>query len=100
MNSDANIAAAVAPFVIFGTIFMIFATIAFFFKLFLYWKIFSKAGYSGAFALLILAPFGSLIMLCILAFGNWPLTHPVQVPQYPQQPPQQPPQVPPQVQQI
>lgn len=42
------------------------------FKIFLWWRVFSKAGYSGAFGLLILAPFGTLIMLCILAFSQWP----------------------------
>lgn len=44
------------------------------FKLFLWWRVFSKAGYSGAFGLLLLAPFGTLIMLCILAFSKWPIT--------------------------
>jgi hypothetical protein len=46
---------------------------AFLLKLFLWWRVFSKTGYSGAFALLILAPFGTLIMLCILAFSQWPI---------------------------
>jgi len=39
----------------------------------LWWKVFSKAGYSGALALLVLVPFGELIMLCVLAFGKWPI---------------------------
>jgi len=51
----------------------LFAVPLFLFKLFLWWRIFSKAGYSGAFGLLILAPFGTIIMLCILAFSNWPI---------------------------
>ena len=51
----------------------LFAVPFFLFKLFLWWRIFSKAGYSGAFGLLILAPFGTIIMLCILAFSNWPI---------------------------
>jgi Zn-dependent protease with chaperone function len=42
------------------------------FKIFLWWQVFSKAGYSGAFGLLLLAPFGTLVMLCILAFSKWP----------------------------
>ena len=37
-----------------------------------WWKIFAKAGYSGALSLLLLVPFGELIMLLILAFGKWP----------------------------
>ncbi len=44
------------------------------FQIWLFWRIFSKAGYSGAMSLLILIPgVGALIVLCILAFGNWPI---------------------------
>jgi type III secretory pathway component EscT len=50
----------------------LFCVAAVLFKLFLWWRVFSKAGYSGAFSLLLLAPFGTLIMLCILAFSKWP----------------------------
>ena len=43
------------------------------FQIWLFWRIFSKAGYNGAMAFLVLIPaFGPLIVLCILAFGNWP----------------------------
>ena len=42
-------------------------------QIFLWWRIFSKAGYSGALGLLLLVPFGVLIMLCILAFSQWPI---------------------------
>jgi len=49
---------------------LIVAMIAF--AIFLWWRIFSRAGYSGAMALLLLLPAGELIMLCILAFGRWP----------------------------
>ena len=44
------------------------------FKIFLWLRVFSKTGYSGAFSLLILAPFGTLIMLCVLAFSQWPIS--------------------------
>lgn len=38
-----------------------------------YWRIFSKAGFSGALSLLNLVPgVGPLICLLILAFGDWP----------------------------
>lgn len=44
------------------------------FQIWLFWRIFSKAGYSGAMALLVLIPvFGPLIVMCVLAFGNWPI---------------------------
>jgi len=38
-----------------------------------FWRIFEKAGYSGALGLLCLIPsFGFLICILILAFGQWP----------------------------
>jgi energy-converting hydrogenase Eha subunit B len=46
--------------------------------IFLWWRIFSKTGYSGALGLLILAPFGTIIMLCILAFSEWPIAKKLQ----------------------
>jgi len=36
-------------------------------------KIFSKAGYHWAMGLLMMIPIANLIMLCILAFGQWPI---------------------------
>lgn len=46
------------------------------FQVWLFWRIFAKAGYNGALGLLILLPgIGLLIALCILAFGHWPI-HP------------------------
>jgi uncharacterized membrane protein YhaH (DUF805 family) len=44
------------------------------FGLWLYWRIFEKAGYNGAMALLNLIPgVGHLICMIILAFGRWPI---------------------------
>ena len=37
-----------------------------------FWKIFSKAGYSGALSLLMLIPLVNLIMVFFLAFAEWP----------------------------
>ena len=70
--------AAAAPFlaipiILFIMMMGLFVTAIFLFKLLLWWRIFSKAGYSGAFGLLLLAPFGAIIMLCILAFSAWPM---------------------------
>jgi hypothetical protein len=40
----------------------------------IYWRIFAKAGYNGALALLNLIPgVGPLICILILAFGRWPI---------------------------
>ena len=52
--------------VIFSLILIIFAVI-------IYWRIFSKAGYSGAMGLLMFVPIANIIVLCILAFGTWPI---------------------------
>ena len=38
-----------------------------------FWKIYSKAGYSGALSLLMLIPILNLIMLFFLAFAEWPI---------------------------
>ena len=46
------------------------------FLIFLMWRILAKAGYSGALSLLLLIPFVGfvvqIILLCMLAFGEWP----------------------------
>ncbi len=40
----------------------------------IYWRIFVKAGYNGALALLNLVPgVGPLVVMVILAFGRWPI---------------------------
>ena len=41
-------------------------------------KIFSKAGYHWAMGLLMLVPIGNLVVLCILAFGQWPIQRELQ----------------------
>jgi hypothetical protein len=47
--------------------------VIFLFPIFCFWKICSKAGYPGALSLIQLIPgIGMIILLCILAFGNWP----------------------------
>jgi heme/copper-type cytochrome/quinol oxidase subunit 2 len=39
-----------------------------------WWKIFSKAGYSGALSLLLIfVPIANIIVFLILAFGTWPI---------------------------
>jgi len=73
------------------------------------WKIWSKAGFNGALSLLMFVPLLNFIMICVLAFSEWPVRReleqlraqlmmrgPQYPPQYPQQyPPQQyPPQYP------
>jgi hypothetical protein len=43
------------------------------FTIWVYCKIFSKAGYHWAMGLIALVPLGNLILLLILAFGQWPI---------------------------
>ena len=37
-----------------------------------FWKIFQKAGFSGALAILMLVPIANIIMIFFLAFAEWP----------------------------
>jgi heme/copper-type cytochrome/quinol oxidase subunit 2 len=39
----------------------------------IWWKIFKKAGYSGALGLLMFIPIINFILLFILAFSKWPV---------------------------
>jgi RsiW-degrading membrane proteinase PrsW (M82 family) len=49
------------------------------FTLLVFCKIFSKAGYHWAMGLLVLVPvFGQIIVLLVLAFGNWPILRQLQ----------------------
>ena len=50
---------------VFAVVMMVLPTIAF-------WKICSKAGFSGALGLLMLVPVGNLILPLYLAFAEWP----------------------------
>jgi len=54
------------------------------FSIYCWWRIFSKAGYSGAMSLLMLLPgIGLFVMVLILAFGDWPALRPPRDPQAP-----------------
>ena len=71
-----------------GGIFLVIVFAILAFVIFLFWRIFSKAGMPGAMAFLLLIPgVGGLVVLCILAFGQWkvvPLSSVVAVqPTYP-----------------
>ena len=49
-----------------GLISLVFAVIV-------WWRICSKAGYSGVLGLLMLVPLANIILLLVLAFGTWPI---------------------------
>ncbi len=58
--------ALIVASVISGVIFIIYIVA--------WWKIFSKAGYSGALSLLLIfIPIANIIVFLILAFGRWPV---------------------------
>jgi hypothetical protein len=64
------------------------------FFIFLFWRIFVKAGLAGPLSLLILLwPIGLIVNLCILAFANWNVVP--APPQYGALPPNYPPPYPP-----
>lgn len=66
--------AALAGLMAFGCMFwliLLLAAIAF--PIFCFWRIFTKAGYNGAMALIWLIPaIGPIVVISILAFGTWP----------------------------
>jgi hypothetical protein len=43
------------------------------FAIIIYWRIFSKAGYSGARSLLMFIPLVNLIIIIMFAFSEWPI---------------------------
>jgi uncharacterized membrane protein YhaH (DUF805 family) len=72
VDHDTNAAAGfIATLLLFYTIVGV-AIIAF--SIWVYWRIFAKAGYNGALSLLNFIPgVGQLICIIILAFGRWPI---------------------------
>ena len=94
-ESESQALVAASTFMIVAALVGLAATV---FMIIVYWKIFSKAGYSGAMSLLMLVPIANIVALCILAFGEWPIHRELhhrrqqasaypQFPQYPVQPP-------------
>jgi len=65
-----QVSAALASF---GLIFGIISIALFVFAIIIWWRIFSKAGYSGALGLLMFVPIANLVVLLILAFAEWPI---------------------------
>jgi uncharacterized membrane protein YhaH (DUF805 family) len=70
-NNSAAAASVIATiFLVYGVIFI--AIVAF--TIWIYWRIFVRAGFNGALSLLNLVPgVGQLICMVILAFGQWPI---------------------------
>jgi hypothetical protein len=64
---------ATATFASFGLVFGIIMIASVVFAIVIWWRIFSKAGYNGVLSLLMLVPIANLVMILILAFGEWPI---------------------------
>jgi hypothetical protein len=91
-NSQAQMTAFLTTyFIVLGVILIVSIAI----KLFVWWKIFSKAGYSGALSLLLVfIPLAELVLLFYLALAEWPVLQELAALRrgpgfggYPQQPP-------------
>ena len=65
----ANEAISPVVFLVFGIFYI--ALIALF--IVGYWKIWSKAGFNGAWSLLMLVPIANLVAFLYLAFADWPI---------------------------
>jgi len=68
--NSSGIAAVSAGAVLVG---LLVGLAAFVFAIVIYWRIVSKAGYSGAMSLLLFIPIVNLIMIIIFAFSEWPI---------------------------
>ncbi|HEY1882831.1 MAG TPA: hypothetical protein VGG51_07310 [Candidatus Cybelea sp.] len=70
-NNPAASAGFLAGFIlVYGVV--LIAIVAF--TIWVYWRIFAKAGYNGAMSLLNLIPgVGPLICMIVLGFGRWPI---------------------------
>jgi uncharacterized membrane protein YhaH (DUF805 family) len=74
MNTDSSNAAAVGVVGVVLLVEFLFILAIVAFTIWIYWRIFAKAGFNGALSLLNLVPgVGSLICMCILGFGRWPI---------------------------
>ena len=71
MSSDySTVTTASMGAILFG---LVVGLISLIFGIVIWWKIFSKAGYSGARSLLLFIPIVNLIIIIMLAFSQWPI---------------------------
>ena len=90
MDHDSATAAGLVATLFFFYAILVLAIIAV--TIWIYWRIFSKAGFNGALALLNLVPgIGQLICIIILAFGRWPIEDQLAAAYGPHVPPTMPP---------
>lgn len=68
--NSSTLAAYSAGVILFG---VVVGLISLFISVLIWWKIFSKAGYSGAMSLWLFVPIANLIVILMLAFSEWPI---------------------------
>jgi uncharacterized membrane protein YhaH (DUF805 family) len=74
MDDRASSAAAASVLAGLAFVYIIVFVALIAFTIWVYWRIFTKAGYNGALSLLNFIPgVGQLICVLILAFGRWPI---------------------------
>lgn len=66
MSNDAMGAGVALGFLVFYLVIVVVMIVA-------YWKIWSKAGFNGAWSLLMLIPLANIIAFLYLAFAEWPI---------------------------
>jgi len=66
----AQMMAAMMPII---ALMLLIALVVAIFTMFCYWKIFAKAGYSGALSLLLLVPIVNFVVFVWFAFAQWPV---------------------------
>jgi hypothetical protein len=73
-SNTAGSAAAAGVFGVFIVFYMAFVLALVAFSIWMYWRIFTRAGFNGALSLLNLVPgIGYFVCVVILAFGRWPI---------------------------
>ncbi len=72
-NTSNNMPGAGAAFGAFMAAYAIFVIIILIISLVINWRIASKAGYPGAYSLLMLIPLVNIVIILIFAFTEWPV---------------------------
>ncbi|MBO0779427.1 MAG: hypothetical protein J2P37_11425 [Ktedonobacteraceae bacterium] len=71
--SDDQLTGLAAFMTAFGLIISLISLVALIIGIIAWWKIFSKAGFSGALCLLFFIPIANIIVFLYLAFAEWPV---------------------------
>jgi len=72
-SSDSTNATALAIFGVFWLVWLLVICAVVVVTIVAYWRIATKAGYSGVFSLLMLVPLANIVLLIYFAFTDWPI---------------------------